>query len=279
MRFSLGSRGRTILSHLYRKVPIVVQGALYFDEHLPQMPCVYVLSSGGPVVEGDRYTEQVVLEPHTMAHLSTGAATLVASMESGKASRYQSLTLHDGAYLEWLPQPLIPGRGADYESHARVVVAPEAALFRAEVVAPGRLYHGERFDYHSLLLATTYLRPDGRELLREHIALRPHHRSPEGWALLGGFSHFASVAILAPRESTSRLYTSLRPIVREDLRMSIALLADGAGLSLRLLANSSQLLLELTRELCSLFRQEIKGVPLAEEFPWRRGVIEKQSIV
>ena len=75
MGFEVDNSGRTILRHLYRRVPIVVQQALYFDEQLPTLPCVYILSSGGPYVDGDRYEHHITLGAGAMAHISTGAAT------------------------------------------------------------------------------------------------------------------------------------------------------------------------------------------------------------
>ena len=51
--FELDGRGRSILRDLERRAPIIVQQALYFDEQMPDLPCVYILSAGGPVVEGD----------------------------------------------------------------------------------------------------------------------------------------------------------------------------------------------------------------------------------
>ena len=38
-----------------KKVTLYEMQGLYFDEGMPEMPCVYILSSGGPNVDGDRY--------------------------------------------------------------------------------------------------------------------------------------------------------------------------------------------------------------------------------
>lgn len=278
MVFSRDKTGKSILSHLYRKVPMVVQQALYFDEKLPQIPCIYILSSGGPIVEGDHYSVGLRLEADTMAHISTGAASVVASMEGGAAEMVQRVELHSGAYLEWLPQPIIPGRGARYRGIAEISIAPGASLFWSEVVTCGRLHHGERFDYERFELRTTLRRPEGEVLLRERLVLRPTIRSPEEWALLGGYDHFASVLMVAPEENITPIYDNLKPIVHSELRMSIARLNRGCGLAIRLLGSSTQLLLGITRELCSLLRKEIKGVPLAAEFPWRQGGTRENNI-
>ena len=38
MRFERDGSGRSILREMYRRVPVIVQQALYFDEQLPQLP-------------------------------------------------------------------------------------------------------------------------------------------------------------------------------------------------------------------------------------------------
>ena len=69
--FEQDNQGRSILRDLYRCAPLIVQQALYFDEQMPLLPCVYILSAGGPMVEGDRFEQHFALQPHSCAHIST----------------------------------------------------------------------------------------------------------------------------------------------------------------------------------------------------------------
>lgn len=269
MGFSVGREGRTILHHLHRKVPLLVQQALYFDESLPKMPCVYILSAGGPTVEGDRYAVRVELEQGAMAHISTGAATLVASMEGGDAEMLQRITLHEGSYLEWLPKPLIPAAHSRYRSSTEIIASPSASLFWSEVVACGRLHSGERFDYDRLDLGASVTTHQGNTLLRERLIVTPSLLSPDDYTLMGGFTHFSSAIILTPAEVTNRLYDAIRPTVEDTLRMSVARLDGHRGLVVRCVGMESERLVALSRALCSMVRKEIKGVELQKEFPWR----------
>lgn len=50
-------------ARLDRRAPLIVQQELYFDEEMPGMPCVYILSSGGPNVDGDRYVQNFSVGP------------------------------------------------------------------------------------------------------------------------------------------------------------------------------------------------------------------------
>ena len=59
--FELDAEGKSILRDLDRRVPLIAQQELYFDEEMPQMPCLYILSSGGPNVDGDRYQQDITV--------------------------------------------------------------------------------------------------------------------------------------------------------------------------------------------------------------------------
>lgn len=269
MTFRPDGRGRTVLSHLYRRVPIIVQQALYFDEQLPDMACIYILSSGGPTLEGDHSQMAILLEPHSMVHISTGAATIVASMAGGRASMRQHFVLREGSYLEWLPQPIVPSAGADFATYAEIVADPTASLFWSEVVTCGRLYHGERFSYRRYAATTILKGTDGELLFCDNLSLEPSYRSPEEWALLGGFSHLGSVVILTPEEQTAELREQIVPMVGPEMRMSVGEMANHRGLVVRLVGNDTGDMLATIRGLCSLVRQSVKGLPLQAEFPWR----------
>ena len=69
--FEIDPRGKSILRDLDRRAPLIVQQALYFDKGMPEMPCVYILSSGGPNVEGDRYQQDITMNKGSYAWIST----------------------------------------------------------------------------------------------------------------------------------------------------------------------------------------------------------------
>jgi len=268
--FQLDSTGRTTLRHLHRRVPMVVQQALYFDEQLPDMATVYMLSSGGPVVQGDRYRVEVELGKGAMAHISTGAATVVASMEPGEEAHLrQNITLDEEAYLEWLPLPLIPSREASYKATTEILIAPSASLLFGEVVACGRKHHNEYFDFRQLHLSQVVCHPSGRVVTRQSLHITPTVRWPEQWALMGGLSHFGSLLIVAPPPKIQSLYEALHPTLSHDLRVSVALLAESCGTVVGVVGDSSERVLTTLRTIASAARQEIKGVGMPREFAWR----------
>src|SRR5215469_3875271 len=135
------SGGRSVLTHLHRQAPLLAQQALYWDEHLPAMPCVFVITTSGCVLQGDRLDISLSLSQEAMAHITTQAATKVHQMDAGFAGQSTQVQLADGAYLELLPGPVIPHRHSRFMTSTTAVVAATATALIAEVVAPGRKHH------------------------------------------------------------------------------------------------------------------------------------------
>ena len=269
MRFERDGSGRSILREMYRRAPVIVQQALYFDEQLPQLPCVYILSAGGPVVEGDEYDYEIALKEGSCAHISTGAATKVAQMRGGRASLQQRFSLAEGSYMEYLPELTIPCSGASYEVECRAVVAPSAVLFYSDIFMCGRLHSGERYRYERLDLSTRILRPDGELIFCERQVVEPAYSDVDNLAVMGGMELFASVVIIAPADVCSALYDSIMPKMEPNLSLGVHLLPSGAGIVCRIAGRESGAVKHQVRELCSLLRQRLYGVGMPAEFPWR----------
>lgn len=267
--FELDSRGRSILRDLYRQAPLIVQQALYFDEQMPSLPCVYILSAGGPVVEGDSYEQHFSLKENSSAHISTGAATKVAQMQGGKAQMRQSIRLAAGAYMEFLPEAVIPCQGADYEVESEIVADESAALFLSEIILSGRRYSGERFRYRRLALRTRILRPDGEVVYVDSLEVEPHRWNIHTLGVMASYEVFASVIILAPESVVQDLREELQPYMDEDMALGVNLLPYDAGLKCTILGQHSSAVKTEVRRLCSFLRLRIKGCVLPEEFVWK----------
>ena len=70
--------GRSVLSDLYRVTPLLVQQALYWDEAMPELPICSIISIGGGILQGDRYTIDISVGEGASAQQATTAA--VASL-------------------------------------------------------------------------------------------------------------------------------------------------------------------------------------------------------
>ncbi len=271
--FQRDAQGRTLLLDWERHAPLIVQQALYFDLHLPNMACLYLLSSGGPHVDGDRFEEEITLGRDCEVHLSTGAATLLARMRHNFAALRREIRLEAGAYLEYLPEPMIPARESRYHASLRLVVDPSATLFYSEIFLAGRTaHHDERFAYDLLSSEVILERPSGERLYREKMLITPSSHSPQVRGIMGEWDHFANLLVVAPAPIIEALLRQIKASTGHhegEIALGVLQLVNRSGLVIRLLGQRSRPLKERIRELCSLLRQEVKGVPLQAEFPWR----------
>lgn len=271
--FELDSEGKCILRDLDRRHPLIVQQELYFDEEMPEMPCVYILSSGGPNVDGDRYRQDITVRKDAFAFVSTGAATKLAEMRYNYSGLVQNIMLEDNAYLEFMPEPVIPCRHTRFISDTRLCVAETATVFYSEIFMPGRKYYkeGELFQYDILSVCSHGERPDGRQLFREKFVIDPALENPRNLGVMGNFDVFANVLVMTPPDKADVIYDRTGAFIDNAGRLAagITRLPGDAGLLYKVLGMEPGPVKKLVREFCSTVRQVVKGHPVPAEFPWR----------
>ena len=273
MGFELDKSGKSIMRDLERRAPLIVQQELYFDEEMPEMPCVYILSSGGPNVDGDRYRQDITVKKDAFAHVSTGAATKLAEMKYNYSGLVQNIVLEDNAYLEFIPEPVIPCRHTRFISDTRLSVAETATVFYSEIFMGGRKYYkeGELFQYDILSVCSHGERPDGTQLFREKFIIDPNIENPRNLGVMGNFDVFANVIVMTPKEKADEIYEKTEAFLdkKKMLAAGITTLPNDAGLLYKVLGMEPTPVKKLVREFCSLVRMTVKGHPVFSEFPWR----------
>ena len=271
--FELDASGKSILRELDRRAPLIVQQELYFDEELPGMPCVYILSSGGPNVDGDRYRQIITVKDGAMAFVSTGAATKLARMQDNYSGLEQTIVLGKDAYLEYLPEPIIPCAHTRFISDTRMTVDPSATVFYSEIFMGGRKYFGdgELFAFDILSVCTHGERPDGNQLFREKFVIDPSRSPIRDIGVMHGYDVFANVLVMTPEANIAPIYDATAAFINEQehIAAGITHLPNNAGLLFKVLGPEPGPVKKIVREFCSRVRSQVKGCPLPEEFPWR----------
>lgn len=271
--FELDPQGKSILRELDRRAPLIVQQELYFDEKLPKMPCVYILSSGGPNVDGDRYTQNITVGRDAMAWVSTGAATKLAGMKYNYSGMIQNIVLKENAYLEFLPEPIIPHANTRFICDTRMCVDPTATVLYSEIYMAGRKYYnnGELFKFDILSVCSHGERPDGEQLFREKFIIRPEGGHIRDCGVMGTYDIFANVIVMTPTDKAEEIYRQTEAYIdpKRKIAAGVTHLPNGAGLLFKVLGMEPGPVKAAVREFASKVRMTIKGVPLPEEFPWR----------
>jgi urease accessory protein len=274
LRLGFERRGdHTILAELDRRAPYMAQRALYPDRAMPDQAWLFMITTSGCVLQGDRLALEVALAPGARAHVTTQSATKVHSMDANYAVQTQSITVADGAYLEFLPEPLIPHRRARFLSDTRIVIAPTATALYAEIVQPGRKHHhpDESFGATLLSLSLEAARPDGRVLFTEKLVIDPARRPARQTGVMGTFDVLGNVVLLAPTEVADRVYARIDAEVdlAEGVAFGACRLPNDAGLIFKVLGRETAQVRARVREFWAVARQESTGSAIPPPFFWR----------
>lgn len=274
LRLGFERRGeQTILADLDRRTPYMAQRALYPDPAMPDQAWLFMITTSGCVLQGDRLALEVALGPDARAHVTTQSATKVHSMDANCAVQTQSIALADGAYLEFLPEPLIPHRRARFLSDTRISIAPTATLLYSEIVQPGRKHHhpDECFGATLLSLALAAERPGGRTLFTEKLVIDPARRPLRQTGVMGSFDVFGNVILLTPREAADRVHARVGAEVDEasGLAFGACQLPNDAGLVFKVLGRETAQVKAKVREFWAIAREEVTGAALPPPFFWR----------
>jgi urease accessory protein len=263
---------RSVLAHLARQAPLLVQQALYWDEHLPGLPCVYIITTSGCVLQGDRLDVSITVGADAMAHVTTQSATKIHRMDANFAAQSQRLSLAGNAYLEYLPGPTIPHRHSRFITCTKATVASDATLLYGEILQPGRKHHarGELFEYDLYSSALTASRPDGTALFTEKLLAQPWRHPVRQAGVMGPFDVFANVTLVCPQRHADKIFEQVVPgaDARSGCVAGASRLPNDAGLTYKVLGIETEPVKAMVRAFWQLVRQEVASAPIPAARPW-----------
>src|SRR3984885_15037251 len=153
----------------------------------------HVHNLSGGILDTDSLSWQVDVGPRAQAQVTSTGATRVYRSRSAesRASQRMHVSIAGDAYLEYLPDQLIPFAGSRYHQSARVEIERGGSLIWWDRVAPGREASHEIFRFDSLT-SDFELIADGQPVAIERWTLTPLTQRLDSIARLGPFLHFAS---------------------------------------------------------------------------------------
>ncbi len=196
-----GEERRTELVRHFQKSPLQIMRPLYYDPARPDMPYTYLMTTGGGILHNDRHRMDLGFGPGTSAHITTQAHTKLYRMESGYATSLVHLDVAEGAYVEYLPDPLIPYRDARFYQRTAATVHADATLILGETIYAGRLSRGERNAYTALAMDLEVNRPGGdlEPVAFDRVRLVPRGGEVGGRGVMGGRDIVSSLYVFTGR--------------------------------------------------------------------------------
>lgn len=221
--------------------PLYILRPIYTDPRRPDMAFIYMLQMGDGPVQGDRYRIELNCAPNSAVHITTQAATKLYRMDDNFATQVVNLRVGDGAYVEYLPDPVIPFRDTRFYQRLCLTVAPTATIVLGEILFPGRVAHGEAHAYTLYYADTEVSASDGALLFTDRIAFAPAVASPQSPGRLGPYDVLATLYIVTRQLPARELADCLRRSLatQTSVLAGVSELPNVCGVAVRMLGSSS----------------------------------------
>lgn len=224
---------RTVFDRRIFSWPFVLTRTFRLDATLPHLQTVILQTSSGAIHGDDRLRQRLHLGTGAAVHLTTQGATSVHRANPGLTTHESiHISLDDGAWLEYLPQPRILFPDAALRQSIDIDCAPGATVILADAFTlhdpsqQGRLFR--RFE------STTIVRQGGEPVLIDRFDIRgdPIH--------FARHRAFGTLLLLAPRPAEQLEAWSLELSAdlagSDGLYAAASVLPSGLGIGLRFAA-------------------------------------------
>jgi len=262
LELQTNNEGKTVVTKQFSQVPLQIQRALYPEILLPEMAYLYVISSSGGILQGDRYKTDIILKNKAIAHMTTQGATRIYGMNSNSASQIVNITVNENCYFEYIPDQIIPYKNSRYYQKVNLNVHNNSTLIYSEVLTPGRVAMKESFEYDICYLRTYCNNQNKKIRFLENTKVEPKKTRMEDFGVLGEYEIVGTVYILTRKDNINRLEDNLNEHIKnlEGVSVGTSIIPDESGIIIRVLGNKTDNVFNVIFKILEISRREILGV-------------------
>ncbi len=241
MIFKRSPKGRTYLSHQYLTYPFHTTRVFYLDPGWPHLGTLYLTSASGGLFQGDRISLKSHVKSSASAHITTGSATKVHSMERDFASHTAALKVDQNAYLEYIVEPTILFPRSRLETRVNVTVLKGGCA----IVGDSFLTHDPTgkspAPFDELLSEVTIHGPTGDLLVLDRFRLNARRPFLSVPGIVEGFFIQGSIYFIwdgkPPHEMARAMTREMKPL--KGIYAGASTLPGDCGAFARILANDT----------------------------------------
>lgn len=251
--------GKTRIREKESVFPLSVQKEIYYDQFQPKMTHVYIVSSSGGILQGDKNSIDISLEKDARAHITTQGATRIYGMNASNAIQAINVSLDDGAYLEFIPDQIIPYKDSRFYQEINFRVHDNAAMIYSEIISPGRVGMGEMFDYDICYLRSAGKNQDGDLRFTDHSKIEPKKMSLSDFELLGQKQVMATVYVLAKTSDIEKIILDLENKIKSSPETEVgwSTMTKENGILLRILGNTTREVFRSVYDIVKIVRRTV----------------------
>lgn len=262
LEFQKDNADKTIITRQYTQVPFQVQRALYPETSLPQMAYVYIMSTSGGILQGDRCYTKVSLKNNAMVHMTTQGATRVYSMNSNSAIQDVTISVDENCYLEYVPDQIIPYKNSRYYQKVNLNWHQNSTLIYSEILTSGRVGMGESFEYDICYFKTACKDQTKKIRFLDNYKIEPKLQEKR-FGIFGDYTITGTVYILTNKDVTD-LENSVNKIMNNDVSLGTSILPHNSGIMVRMLGNKTSDIFDLIFKTITLSREIILGTSFSK---------------
>ncbi|NOS62335.1 MAG: urease accessory protein UreD [Nitrosarchaeum sp.] len=251
--------GKTIIKEKESGFPLSVQKEMYYDQFQPKMTHVYIVSSSGGILQGDKYIIDIILEKNALAHITTQGATRVYGMNVSNAIQVINVSLDDGAYLEFIPDQIIPYKNSRFYQEINFKVHDNATMIYSEIISPGRIGMGEIFDYEICYFRSIGKNHKDELRFTDYTKIEPKKMNLQDFGILEQKQITATVYILAKRNDVEKIIQTLENEIKNssEIEFGWSTMTKENGILLRILGNTTRDVIRLVYDITKIVRKTI----------------------
>ncbi|MDG7050057.1 MAG: urease accessory protein UreD [Nitrososphaerota archaeon] len=251
-------KNKTLVTQQYSKAPLLTQKALHYDVANPSMAYLFLMSSSGGVLQGDRYHVEISVKNRGIANITTQGATRIYKMDSNYATQFVDIDVDDNSYLEFLPDQIIPYKKSRYFQQVKITSGIDSTIVYSEVITPGRVAMGELFDYDLCYLRLAAKNKGGKTLFMDAARLDPKEQQFSQIGVLGTKSVFGTLYIITKKKQLEQISSDIGVILDNvETIGGCSFLPEDSGLVVRLVGNSTEDIKTIIHECVKIVRKHV----------------------
>ncbi len=264
-----GEQAISFVAEQYATYPFRLSGNLRLDPSDRRRVYAYMMNASPGVLSGDDLRLAVQVGDRASLYLTDQSATKVHSRPMGGVPARISYRVQvgAGAYLEYVPEPIILFAAAALTQKMQILLHPQGRLVLSEIIVPGRLAKGEFYDFEEFQSRLQVNTTAGKRCFADNFRLlgqsnRFQHSSfLTKWPIMGNF------VVISPGIDLNNLSQTLQnPPFSDELRVGESPLPGCHGLLVRAITTHVSLLKDYQRHLLNCVRQ-LSGQPPLPEIP------------
>lgn len=254
MKFT--NRGnKTVMTDCFQRPPLRASRELYFNTAKPSEATVYMVETSGGLLAGDQNDFQIEVEEGAEVCLIPQSATKIYPSFNGLWSKQNiNINLGPKASLSWRTEPIIPFERAKFKGDTVIQMADDSILLWGEILAPGRLSHGERFDY-SHVKTKFQVWKNGECLIYDPLLFTPAEADLETLGILEEHLYIGSLWFVAPSAEKLNMKELNDQLQSFDHLKASASLLEGKAVNVRWLGSDLVLLMKEMSNLWEKFAE------------------------